>query len=211
MRVVIVDDQELIRRGLALLLSTMRDRVFRRGNGLEAVPVVALQQPDVVLTDARMPGMDGVGLIEELGRSHPGIPVIVLTTFDDDDLVRQALSAGAAGFMLKDSTPHDLVHAMRSVIEGGLVIDPRVARAALTPARADSAEDQPGPLAVLTRTELAVGAEVARGATNSEIAAALVIAEGTVKNHISSSLRKLGQRDRTALALLLHRYLGVPG
>ena len=137
--------------------------------------------------------------------------MIVLTTFDDDGLVRQALSAGAAGFMLKDSTPHDLVHAMRSVIEGGLVIDPRVARAALTPARADSAEDEPGPLAVLTRTELAVGAEVARGATNSEIAAALVIAEGTVKNHISSLLRKLGQRDRTALALLLHRYLGVPG
>lgn len=211
MRVVIVDDQQLMRRGLSMLLSTEDgiDVVAEAGDGREALSVIHSTRPDVVLSDAQMPVMDGVELVTELRRVHPDLPTIILTTFDDEALVRRALAAGAAGFLLKDSSTNDLVHAIGAVIDGGLVIDPRVARAALTrpgvttgPTSADIS-----PLAVLTRAEHAVANEVATGATNSEIAATLVIAEGTVKNHISALLRKLDQRDRTALALLLARYL----
>jgi len=207
MRVVIVDDQELMRRGLTLLLGIEDgiEVVAEAADGREALAVIPKVDPDVVLVDARMPVMDGVELVAALAQSQPEIPAIILTTFDDDDLVRRALAAGAAGFMLKDSSTEDLVHGMRSVCEGGLVIDPRVARAALS-SPAETARDE-GPLAVLTRAERAVATQVATGATNAEIARTLFIAEGTVKNHISALLRKLNQRDRTALALLLARYL----
>lgn len=216
MRVVIVDDQQLMRRGLTMLLGTEEgiDVVGEAGDGREALAVVAATGPDVVLSDAQMPVMGGVELVAELRRSHPDVPTIILTTFDDDDLVRQAVAAGSAGFLLKDSSTVDLVRAIRAVCEGGLVIDPRVARAALTrtpPGSAEAGAARTSPLAVLTRVERAVAAEVATGATNSEIAATLVIAEGTAKNHVSALLRKLGQRDRTALALLLARYLGPSG
>ncbi len=211
MRVVIVDDQELMRRGLSMLLGT-EDEIEVVGeacDGREALAVVGTTRPDVVLTDAQMPVMGGVELVAELRRAHPHLPVIILTTFDDDDLVRRAIAAGAAGFLLKDSSTDDLVHAFRAVVDGGLVIDPRVTRAALTRPSVDpgSTSADTSPIAVLTRAERAVATEVATGATNGEIAATLVIAEGTVKNHVSALLRKLDQRDRTALALLLARYL----
>lgn len=212
MRVVVVDDQELMRRGLTLLLSTSKEVevVGEAADGMEALAVVNARQPDVVLTDARMPVLDGVGLVRALAEQHPGLPVIILTTFDDDDLVHEALAAGAAGFLLKDASTDDLVHAVRSVAAGGVVLDPRVARVAL---RGDASQrgQQVSPLSVLSPAELLVAREVATGATNSEIAATLVIAEGTVKNHVSALLRKLQQRDRTALALLLSRYLAPPG
>lgn len=216
MRVVIVDDQQLMRRGLTMLLGTEEgvEVVGEAGDGREALAVVAATRPDVVLSDAQMPVMGGVELVAELRRTHPHVPTIILTTFDDDDLVRQALAAGSAGFLLKDSSTLDLVRAIRAVCDGGLVIDPRVARAAMTRTPLDHAPGEAAdisPLAVLTRAERAVAAEVATGATNSEIAATLVIAEGTAKNHVSALLRKLGQRDRTALALLLARYLGSSG
>ncbi len=208
-RVVVVDDQELMRRGLTLLLSTEPgvEVVGEAGHGQEGLAVVAARVPDVVLTDFKMPGMDGVELVEALGRSHPGLPVIMLSTFDDGDLVRRALAAGAAGFLLKDSSTADLVHGCQAVLEGGLVVDPRVARAAMT-RHSEPAQPTESPLAVLTRAERAVATLVATGATNLEIAEQLVIAEGTVKNHVSALLRKLDQRDRTGLALLLSRYLG---
>lgn len=215
MRVVIVDDQQLMRRGLSMLLGTEDglEVVGEAGEGREALAVVATTRPDVVLSDAQMPVMGGVELVTELGRAHPDLPTIILTTFDDEALVRRAIAAGAAGFLLKDSSTDDLVHAIRAVSNGGLVIDPRVARAALTRPAADAAPTsaETSPVAVLTRAERAVATEVATGATNGEIAATLVIAEGTVKNHVSALLRKLGQRDRTALALLLARYLDPPG
>lgn len=148
-RVVVVDDQELMRRGLVMLLGTEDDMeiVGEATNGREALAVVATSAPDVVLTDARMSIMDGVSLIEEVSRAYSSIPVVMLTTFDDGDLVRRAIAAGAAGFMLKDSSTEDLVHAIRSVLEGGLVVDPRVARAALGGAPVPTGPDA---LAVLT-------------------------------------------------------------
>ncbi|WP_340539881.1 response regulator transcription factor [Nocardioides sp. GXZ039] len=215
MRVVLVDDQELIRRGMRLLLETTDgvEVVGEAADGQEGLAVVRQLSPDVVLTDARMPGLDGVGLITALRTQSDAPPAIVLTTFDDEHLVRSALDAGAAGFLLKDASPEEVVNAMHAVIGGGLVIDPRVARTAMmAPAGPDESgspgPDADSPFAVLTRAERDVAALVATGATNAEIAASLVLAEGTVKNHVSALLRKLDQRDRTGLALLLSRYLG---
>ena len=212
MRVVVVDDQELMRRGLTMLLGTEDgvSVVGEAGDGHAALAVIAATAPDIVLTDARMPVMDGVSLAAAVRQAYPELPVVILTTFDDDDLVQRALGAGAAGFLLKDATTEELVLGMRLALKGGLVIDPRVARSAFTTrARgADRASTSAEPFAVLTRAEQAVARLVATGATNSEIAQTLYLVEGTVKNHVSALLRKLDQRDRTALALLLARYLG---
>ncbi|MFT3871615.1 MAG: response regulator transcription factor [Nocardioides sp.] len=211
MRVVVVDDQELIRRGLRLLLETTEDVevVGEAADGKEALAVIGKTNPEVVLTDAQMPGMDGLGLLGELAGRPDAPPTIILTTFDQDRLVRSALEAGAAGFILKDASIEELVVAIKAVADGGLVIDPRVARAAVSHGRANQPDpDTNSPLALLTPAERAVAMLVATGATNAEIAGELVLVEGTVKNHVSSLLRKLNQRDRTGLALLLNRYLG---
>lgn len=203
-RLLLVDDSELIRRGLRLLLSTVDgcEVLGEACDGQAALEAVESLRPDVVLSDAKMPRMGGVDLARELASRHPGLPVILLTTFEDDAVVRSAIGAGVAGFLLKDSSIEDLVAAIEAARLGGLVLDPRVARAAVTPA--PSAD----PLEVLTPGERQVARLVATGATNAEIAAHLFITEGTVKNHVSSLLRKLEQRDRTALALHLSKALG---
>lgn len=220
-RVVLVDDQELIRRGLRMLLD-ISDSIMVVGEATEGVAALAVIEqtaPDVVLTDARMPGMDGVSLITHLAALPDSPPAIMLTTFDDDVLVRAALDAGAAGFLMKDASVDELVRAIMAVMEGGLVIDPRVARLAMGRGAAapvpesgqvvgDESTGMGSPLKVLTRAELEVAERLATGATNREIAEGLSLAEGTVKNHVSGLLRKLEQRDRTGLALLLSRYFG---
>lgn len=158
--------------------------------------------PDpLVLTDARMPGMDGIALVTAAADRYPDLPVIVLTTFDDDEVVLGSLGAGAAGFLLKDVSPEALADAIRAVARGDAVIDPRVTRTVLRGRRRRTDDT----LAVLTPTEKVVARQVALGRTNAEIAEELVLAEGTVKNHVSALLRKLDQRDRTSLALTLHR------
>ncbi|MHA7132871.1 response regulator transcription factor [Oerskovia turbata] len=205
MRVLLVEDQQLIRRGLAMLLSTVGgvEVVAQAEDGRTALAALATTEVDVVLTDARMPGIDGVELTARCARERPELPVLVLTTFDDDALVQSALAAGAAGFLLKDTSVEGLTAALRAVIDGGMVIDPRVTRAAMRPQDAGD-----GPLAILTQSESLVAELVAKGLTNQEIAASLVLAEGTVKNHVSALLRKLAERDRTALALTLYKALG---
>lgn len=205
-RVLLVDDQQLLRRGLRLLLETVDDIEVagEAGNGEEALALISSLDPQVVLTDVRMPVMDGLELLAACRERFPELPVIVLTTFDDQPLVRGALGMGASGFLLKDVSVDVLAEAVKAVADGGMVIDPRVARLALGPAADAPAAD---PLAVLTRAERAVAELVAAGATNGEIAERLVLAEGTVKNHVSALLRKLDARDRTALALALYRAL----
>lgn len=230
LRVLLVEDQQIVRRGLLMLLGTLPglEIVGEAADGREALAQIRHTGPDVVVTDARMPVMDGVELVARCRAEHPDLPVLILTTFDDDDIVSGALAAGASGFLLKDTSTDALGEAIRAVAAGGLVIDPRVARTAMrahtgggdrggdrggdtgaagdTPAAAaETRQNAPSsPLALLTRTERLVAAHVATGATNTEIAAALNLAEGTVKNHVSALLRKLDARDRTALALLLH-------
>lgn len=226
-RVLLVDDQELLRRGLAMLLSTVDglQLVAEAADGHDALTQMEAAAPDVVVTDARMPGMDGVQLTAALQETHPQLPVLVLTTFDDDELVRGAIAAGASGFLLKDTSTDALADAIRAVRTGGMVIDPRVARAAFgqqrgapatappsaapTASAASPTSEHPDELALLTPTERQVAGLLAEGRSNGEIAAALHLAEGTVKNHVSALLRKTGSRDRTALALLLVRALGL--
>lgn len=207
LRILLVDDQQLLRRGLMMLLSTVDglEVVDQAADGAEALARIPAARPDVVLSDVRMPGMDGLELVERCREAHPGLPVLLLTTFDDEPVVRGALAAGAAGFLLKDTSTDALAQAIRSVADGGMVLDPRVARIAMTPAA--ESESDPDELAVLTRMERLVAQQVAEGRTNSEIAADLVLAEGTVKNHVSALLRKLDARDRTALALMLYKAL----
>lgn len=204
-RVLLVEDQQLIRRGLAMLLSTVDgiDVTAQAEDGRAALDILATTELDVVLVDARMPGMDGIEFTAHCTRDHPELPVLVLTTFDDDALVQAVFSVGASGFLLKDTSIEHLVSALYSVIEGGMVIDPRVARAAI-----QTKSGGEGPLAILTRGERVVAELVAQGLTNSEIAASLTLAEGTVKNYVSALLRKIGERDRTALALKLRKALG---
>lgn len=199
-RVLLVDDHRLLRQGLSMLLGTVSDVevVGEAAHGREALAMIPGTHPDVVLTDARMPEMDGVELVTACAIDHPGLPVVVLTTFDEQELVQRALAAGAAGFLLKDSSTDQVAEAIRAASAGGLVIDPRVARLAVLPA-AES------PLALLSEGERLVAEQLAEGHTNAEIAADLSLAEGTVRNHVSALLRKLGQRDRTALALALYR------
>ncbi|OYN90476.1 response regulator [Parenemella sanctibonifatiensis] len=206
-RVLIVDDEQLLRQGIALVLRTQPELevVGEAADGAEALTQIERCHPDVVLTDARMPGTDGIGLVRAARKAHPDLPVIILTTFDDEDLVLGSLGAGAAGFLLKDVSPETLGRAIAAALRGELVIDPRVARLAVGARPEDTDED---PLAVLTSAEHRVAALVARGLSNAEIAADLVLSEGTVKNHVSALLRKLGQPNRTALALLLHRCFG---
>ncbi|HLS15280.1 MAG TPA: response regulator transcription factor [Beutenbergiaceae bacterium] len=211
---MLVDDHQLLRRGLAMLLSTIDDidLVAEAAEGTEALAAINRHHPDVVLTDARMPGMDGVQLTQRCHEEFPRIPVLLLTTFDDDALVHAALGAGAAGFLLKDTSVDALAEAIRAVAAGGMVIDPRVTRAAMGVHRGpgESADAEESPLAVLTRSERLVAEQIADGRTNTEIASDLVLAEGTVKNHVSALLRKLDGRDRTALALTLYQALHQP-
>lgn len=200
LRIVCVDDHELLRDGLRAMLEALGgfDVVGEAADGREALAVIRAVAPDVVITDARMPGLDGLGLVRACRRHHPDLPVLVLTTFEDAAAVRSLVEAGAAGYLLKDVRPAQLADAVRAVADGGLVLDPRIARHAR----------DPQPLAVLTPSERAVAALVAEGRTNAEIAAALRLAEGTVKNHVTALLRKLSARDRTGLALFLARSLG---
>ena len=212
-RMLVVDDQQLLRRGLVMLFGTVDDVdvVAQAAHGAEALAVLRAEEVDVVLADAKMPVMDGIELVRQCARAHPDLPVLVLTTFDEPDVVQGAVAAGAAGFLLKDTSIESLAEAVRAVAQGGLVIDPRVARLALAAPqnhKNHKTESSMSPvLAILTPTEREVAALVAEGLTNQEIAARMVLAEGTVKNHVSALLRKLQATDRTVLALTLYKAL----
>ena len=207
LRVLVVDDQQLLRRGLIMLFGTVEgvDVVAQAAHGDEALAVLRAKRIDVVLADAKMPVMDGIEFVRQCARSHPGLPVLVLTTFDEPDIVRGAIAAGAAGFLLKDTSIESLAEAVRAVADGGLVIDPRVARLAFTTDGSRREGNESPVLAVLTPTERKVASLVAEGLTNQAIAARMVLAEGTVKNHVSTLLHKLQTPDRTALALTLYK------
>jgi len=208
-RVLLVDDQALFCEGLRTLLDLQPDIevVGEANNGREAIECVARAAPDVVLMDIRMPVLDGVAATRDIRAHHPNTRVIVLTTFDDDEYVFEALRAGAVGYLLKDVASDRLAEAIRCAARGESFLQPSVAakvvaeytRLADAPharARANQALVEP-----LSDRELEILRLVATGASNKEIAATLVIAEGTVKNHVTNILGKLGVRDRTQAAL----------
>lgn len=212
-RVTVVDDQTLVRQGLESLLGLADDIrvVSHAADGDEALDVIARDSPDVVLLDLRMPGRDGIATLEELRSRGCTVPVLVLTTFDDDDLVLRALRAGARGFMLKDTTLDELVAAVRTLASGGTMARPalteRLFRAFDEAPAPDGFDELPSPQP-LTERETEILRLLGGGYSNREIADALFLAEGTVKNHLSAILVKLGVRDRTR-AVLRALHLGL--
>jgi DNA-binding NarL/FixJ family response regulator len=201
-RVLIVDDQPVVRAGVARILGPEDgfELVGECGDGDEVVDAVGTHRPDLVLMDVRMRRVDGVTAIRRLRQLSAEPPVLVLTTFDDDDALWGALDAGAAGFILKDASADDLLAAARAVAGGAAWLDPRVAprvlqafRANVRPRLAEAAR-----LEQLTEREHDVLRHMARGATNTEIAGALIVSEATVKTHVGSIFAKLGVRDRAA-------------
>ncbi len=221
-RVVLVDDDHLVRAGLRLLLSGDDgiEVVGEAGDGLEAEGVIASAAPDVVLMDIRMPRCDGLVATERELRKQPELAVLVLTTFQDDDLVLGALQRGARGFLLKDTPPHDLVHAVRTVAAGRSILSPSVldrviavaasaptgtegGTAAVATAAADGAAER-ALLATLTDRETEVALAVAAGASNAQVAADLFVSLATVKTHVGHVYEKFGVDNRVQLALVVH-------
>lgn len=216
-RVLLVDDQTLVRQGIRSLLELAPevDVVAEAEDGMAALAAVREHEPDVVLLDLRMPRHDGIWALEALRESGDDTPVLVLTTFDDDALVLRALRAGARGYLLKDVTLEQLTGAVRTLASGGSLVQPSITDRLLRAVRAGeppAEEADEGPVVVqdLTERELEVLRLVAAGFSNREIAHALFLAEGTVKNHVSTVLLKLGARDRTRAVLraLHHGFLG---
>lgn len=212
-RVCVVDDQTLVRQGIRSLLELTDDIsvVAEAGDGDEALAAIDRLLPDVILLDLRMPGRDGLSTLEALRRQGIETPVLVLTTFDDDELVLRALRGGAHGYLLKDVTLDQLVEAIRTLAAGGTVVQPavtqRLLRAATHRPEPDAFTELPQPQP-LTERELEILRLLAGGYSNLEIARALHLAPGTVKNHVSAVLMKLGVRDRTR-AVLRALHLGL--
>jgi DNA-binding NarL/FixJ family response regulator len=205
-RVLLVDDQALFREALATLLGVRPEIevVGEAGDGDAALRQAAELRPDVVLMDLHMPVLDGIAATRRLRVEQPEVRVLALTTFDDDEDVFAALRAGAVGYLLKDVSSDRLVEAVLAAARGESVLQPSVAarvvaRVAQLP---DDAPRRPQPLVVpLSDRELEVLRLLADGSSNREIAASLFLAEGTVKNHVTNVLAKLGARDRTQAAL----------
>jgi DNA-binding NarL/FixJ family response regulator len=201
LRVVLADDQSLVRAGFRVILGTEPDIevVGEAGDGEQAVEVVARVRPDVVLMDVQMPKVDGLEATRRILGSTPSdsaVKVVILTTFDREDYLFEALRAGASGFLLKNASPEDLVESVRVVARGDALLSPEVTRRVIARFNAPVATVQTRP-PELTDREFEVLVELARGASNTEIARTLHLGETTVKTHVSRVLAKLGLRDRT--------------
>jgi len=200
-KIVVVDDQEMVRSGFVALLSTQPDIevVGTAADGAEALQVVRRTHPDVVLMDVRMPVMDGIEALRQLSENPATAQtkVVMLTTFDADEYVHESLRLGASGFLLKDASPDELASAIRVVHAGEALLSPSVTRQVIAQfARAPRRRRADPRLKQLTEREREVLEHIARGSSNSEIAAELFLAEQTVKTHVSRILGKLGLRDR---------------
>ncbi len=204
-RVVVIDDQTLVRQGIVglLRLSGEVEVIGQASDGAEGLQVVAALRPDVVLLDLRMPILDGQGVLQALAAAGDRTPVLVLTTFPDDEALIAAMRAGARGYLLKDVSLDQLVDAITTLAGGGTIIQPSVTEALVRQLAGTSADVDPVGLAPepLTARETEVLRLLSGGYSNREIAAAMFLAEGTIKNHVSAVLLKLGVRDRTRAVL----------
>ncbi|GAA1892813.1 response regulator transcription factor [Streptomyces durmitorensis] len=216
----VADDQELVRSGFSMILEAQPDIevVAEAGDGAEAVAAVRLHAPDVILLDIRMPGMDGIEAARQVC-AQSSCRVVMLTTFDLDEYVYEALYAGASGFLLKDVRRDDLVHAVRVVAAGDSLLAPSVTRRLVADVvrRRRTESDAPAVspaerLSVLTAREEETLRLLARGLSNAEIAASFVVSDHTVKTHVSNVLSKLGLRDRVQAVICAYETgLVVPG
>jgi len=210
-RVLIADDQTLVRTGFRVILEAEGDIevVAEAETGAEAIRQARLATPDVILMDIRMPEVDGLVATEEILRQPDPPTIVVLTTFDQNEYVYRALHAGAAGFLLKDAPSSRLIAAVRAAATGDSLIEPSITRRLVerfaAPAPPAAPAGPPPELAALTERELDVLHLIARGLSNAEIAAELVVAETTVKTHVARILTKLGVRDRVQAVVLAYR------
>jgi DNA-binding NarL/FixJ family response regulator len=205
-KILLVDDQPLFREGLRTLLSVQADFevVGEAGNGEEAIRLARSLLPSVVLMDLQMPVLDGVAATRRLRAEQPGCRIIVLTTFDDDDMVFDGLRAGAVGYLLKDAPSEKLAEAIRVAARGETFLQPSVAAkvvAEFARLSRKTVRTQDSLIESLSERELEILRLIAQGASNREIAGALFLAEGTIKNHVTNILGKLEVRDRTQAAL----------
>jgi DNA-binding NarL/FixJ family response regulator len=214
-RVVIADDQALMRAAFRTILEAAGIVIAgEAATGEGAVALVQQEHPDVVIMDVRMPGSDGLSATAQISREHPSARVLVLTTFDLDDYLFGALQAGAAGFLLKNASPEDLIAAVGRLADGDAVLDPAVIARVIARFAATSADPAPSHtrqdparaagLASLTSRERDVLALLARGMSNAEIAASLTVGDATAKTHVSRLLTKLGVRDRLQAVILAY-------
>ena len=229
LKILIVEDQKLIREGLTALLSLEGDLtiVGEAENGRAALSLLgqlpAGELPEVALLDMRMPVMDGVATAAALSDRYPAIKILVLTTFDDDELIAQAMAVGAQGYLLKDTPSEELAMAIRSVAKGYSHFGPGIVQKMMgkSPQKAgqkteaqevgeSAAEKRADEIALLTPREQEVFVCIGQGASNREIAEQLYLSEGTVKNHVTSILGRLGLRDRTQVALLAQSIRSAP-
>jgi DNA-binding NarL/FixJ family response regulator len=206
-RVLLVDDQALFREALSTLLEVRPEIevVGEAGDGAEALGRAARTRPDVVLMDLRMPVLDGIAATRRLRTEQPDVKVLALTTFDGDEEVFAALRAGAVGYLLKDVSGDRLVEAVLAAARGESVLQPSVAAKVVARVASLPEPTVTPPAIPLSERELEVLRHLAEGRSNREIARALFLTEGTVKNHVTSVLSKLGVRDRTQAALQAHR------
>lgn len=213
LRVLVVDDQELVRAGFRMILERGGlDVVGEAADGAEAVAMVEALTPDVVLMDIRMPVLDGIEATRQVVARRPGTRVVVLTTFDLDEYVLEAVRAGANGFLLKDISPADLVHAVGVVARGDALLAPALTRRLLERYASDPRPTALPALAQLTDREREVMTLVAAGHSNAEVGSALFLSEATVKTYVSRLLTKLGVRDRVQLTVLAYESgMVVPG
>jgi DNA-binding NarL/FixJ family response regulator len=201
--VVVIDDELLIQRGLTLTLEADPDmRVVGCGSGADAVELIERTRPDVVLLDIHMPDVDGLTVLREVKARGGRMPIAILTTFGSEEHVQEALRLGAAGFLLKDTAPDHLPNHVRTIATGGVVLAPAVSRSLSAPYSDASVRRTIGDL---TPRETAVLAEIGDGLTNAEIAKRLHLSVGTVKDHVSAVLGKLGVASRVHAALVAER------
>jgi DNA-binding NarL/FixJ family response regulator len=208
-RVVLVDDEQLMRGGLRMMMESTDDIevVGEAGDGQECIELVRQLRPDVVLMDIRMPGMDGLAATEELARAKDPAKVLVLTTFGDESYVYRALSAGAVGFLLKDTPPEDLVAAVRKAHEGQAILDPAITQSVIAHFTGEATHGRQAArerVEVLSPRELEVLACVGEGLSNAEIGQRLHLSETTVTSHVSRVMDKLGCSNRTQAAILAY-------
>jgi len=205
LKVAIIDDQEIVRQGLKMVLSGEKDiEVAGEGaSGWDALRLCEEHLLDVILMDIKMPDMDGVEATRRIKGTFPSVKIIILTTFEDDEFIFKALKYGASGYLLKDAPPVKIIEAIRDARKGGIPIQPRVAAKVVEKLLQTSPEQPKLPPEVegLTRRELDIICLVGEGKSNREIAGKLYITEGTVKNHLTNILMKLNLRDRTQLAV----------
>ncbi len=202
-KIVVVDDQQLIRQGLSTLLSIESDFLIvgEAVDGTHAYLVVEQLSPDVVLMDLRMPACDGITATSRIKARWPQIKILALTTFDDDELIIDAIEAGASGYLLKDTPREQLAQAIRALYQGNMYLGPTIAPKLMSRIQKSSAKVDNKALARLTPRELEILRLIGQGQSNKEMAEHLSITEGTVKNHVSKVLTAIGARDRTQAAL----------